>query len=201
MRFIFLHELERLATAIERVVHDVPGTTSAFAERLEGGHYVEIIPDRAAAARYGVSVADVQNVVAVALGGETVTTTVEGRERYGVNVRYPRGLRDEPRAIAEQVLVPTPGGAMVPLGQVASIRITEGPPSIRTEDAQPVAYVYVDLAARDVGSYSLGGIRASVAVKTASWRKTPRRGRTAASKEPRAHAVSALPDNRSPPRP
>jgi Cu(I)/Ag(I) efflux system membrane protein CusA/SilA len=149
-----LHVLERLATEVEHVVHDVQGTTSAFAERLEGGHYVEIVPDREAAARYGLSVEDVQKVVATALGGETVTTTVEGRERYGVNVRYPRGLRDDPEAIASQVLVPTMGGgAMIPLGQVASIRVTTGPPSIRTENAQPVAYIYVDLAGRDLGGY------------------------------------------------
>ncbi len=148
-----LHELERLATEAERVVYDVPGTTSAFAERLEGGHYIEIEPDREAAARYGLSVEDVQKVVATALGGETVTTTVEGRERYGVSVRYPRGLRGDPGAIASQVLVPTIGGAMVPLGQVASIRVTTGPPSIRTENAQPVAYIYVDLQGRDLGGY------------------------------------------------
>ncbi|HLZ66543.1 MAG TPA: efflux RND transporter permease subunit [Aliidongia sp.] len=148
-----LHVLERLATEVERVVHDVPGTTSAFAERLEGGHYVEIEPDRQAAARYGLSVEDVQKVVAAALGGETVTTTVEGRERYGVNVRYPRGLRDDPQAIASQVLVPTMGGAMVPLGQIAKVRVTLGPPSIRTENAQPVAYIYVDLQDRDLGGY------------------------------------------------
>jgi hypothetical protein len=89
-----LQELDRLATDVVKVVHDVPGTTSAFAERQEGGHYIEIEPNREAAARYGLSVDDIQKVVASALGGETVTTTVEGRERYGVNVRYPRGLRD-----------------------------------------------------------------------------------------------------------
>ncbi len=148
-----LRVLERLATDVEHVVHNVPGTTSAFAERLEGGHYVEIAPDREAAARYGLSVEDVQKVVATALGGETVTTTVEGRERYGVNVRYPRGLRDDPESIASQVLVPAMGGAMVPLGQVASIHVTTGPPSIRTENAQPVAYIYVDLVGRDLGGY------------------------------------------------
>jgi Cu(I)/Ag(I) efflux system membrane protein CusA/SilA len=148
-----LHVLEGLATQVERVVHDVPGTTSAFAERLEGGHYVEIEPDRQAAARYGLKVEDIQNVVATALGGETVTTTVEGRERYGVNVRYPRSLRDDPQAIASQVLVPTMGGAMVPLGQIARIHVTLGPPSIRTENAQPVAYIYVDLQGRDLGGY------------------------------------------------
>ncbi|WP_428375595.1 efflux RND transporter permease subunit [Lichenicoccus sp.] len=148
-----LHVLERLGTEVERVVRDVPGTTSAFAERLEGGRYVEIEPDREAAARYGLSVQDIEKVVATALGGETVTTTVEGRERYGVNVRYPRGLREDPEAIASQVLVPAMRGAMVPLGQVASIRITTGPPSIRTENAQPVAYIYIDLQGRDLGGY------------------------------------------------
>ena len=148
-----LQELDRLSAEVVKVVHDVPGTTSAFAARQEGGHYVEIEPDREAAARYGLSVDDVQNVVATALGGETVTTTVEGRERYGVNVRYPRGLRDDPEAIASQVLVPTMGGAMVPLGQIASVRVTMGPPGINTENAQPVAYVYVDLQGRDLGGY------------------------------------------------
>jgi Cu(I)/Ag(I) efflux system membrane protein CusA/SilA len=148
-----LNELNRLGKEVERVVHNVEGTTSAFAERLTGGRYVEIAPDRLAAARYGLSVDDVQKAVATALGGETVTTTVEGRERYGVNVRYPRDLRDDPQAIASQVLVPAAGGAMVPLGQVASVRITLGPPSIGTENAQPVAYIYIDLQGRDLGGY------------------------------------------------
>ncbi|WP_428390407.1 efflux RND transporter permease subunit [Lichenicoccus sp.] len=148
-----LHELDTLAAQVVQVVHGVTGTTSAFAERTEGGHYVEISPSREAAARYGLSVNDIQSVVAAALGGETVTTTVEGRERYGVNVRYPRGLRDDPQSIASQVLVPTTSGAMIPLGEVASVRVTGGPPSIRTENAQPVAYVYVDLAGRDLGGY------------------------------------------------
>ena len=148
-----LQELDQLATDVVKVVHDVPGTTSAFAERQEGGHYIEIVPDREAAARYGLSVDDVQKVVATALGGETVTTTVEGRERYGVNVRYPRALRDDPEAIASQVLVPTMGGAMVPLGQIARVRVTMGPPSIRTENAQPVVYIYVDLEGRGLGGY------------------------------------------------
>jgi Cu(I)/Ag(I) efflux system membrane protein CusA/SilA len=148
-----LKQLAQLAVQVEQVVQKVPGTTSAFAERLEGGHYLEITPNREAIARYGLLVNDVQDVVATALGGEMVTTTVEGRERYGVNVRYPRDLRDDPRAIAEQVLVPTPGGAMIPLGQVAKVDVTEGPPSIRTDDAQLVAYVYVDFSGRDIGSY------------------------------------------------
>lgn len=148
-----LRELERLAIEVERVVHTVPGTTSAFAERLEGGHYVEITPDRAAAARYGISVGDIQKVIATALGGAVVTTTVEGRERYSVIVRYPRDLRDNPLVIASQVLVPTMSGAMIPLVQVAHVQVTQGPPSIRTENAQPVAYIYVDLHGCDLGGY------------------------------------------------
>ena len=148
-----LHELEVLANEVVGVVRNVPGTTSAYAEQTEGGHYIEINPDRAAAARYGLSVDDVQNVVATALGGETVTTMVKGRERYGVNVRYPQDLRDNPQAIEDKVLIPTPGGAMIPLGEVAHVKVTLGPPSIQTEDAQPVTYVYVDLQGRDLGGY------------------------------------------------
>jgi Cu(I)/Ag(I) efflux system membrane protein CusA/SilA len=131
----------------------VPGTTSAFAERVLGGYYLNIEPDRAALARYGLSINDVQDVVQTALGGEMVTETVEGRERYSVNVRYPRDLRDDPQAIATQVLVNTEAGAAVPLGQVASVTIGQGPPSIRTENAQLVDYIYVDLAGRDLGGY------------------------------------------------
>ena len=155
-----LTQLSALATQVEQVVRSVPGTTSAFAERLEGGRYLEIAPDRDAVARYGLSIGDVQDVVATALGGETVTTTVEGRERYGVIVRYPRDLRDDPRSIGDQVLVPTPGGAMVPLGQLARIGLTGGPPSIRTENAQLAAYVYVDMQGRDMGSYVADAARA-----------------------------------------
>jgi Cu(I)/Ag(I) efflux system membrane protein CusA/SilA len=155
-----LGQLAAVAARVEQVVRGVPGTTSAFAERLEGGRYLEIAPDRDAMARYGLSMGDVQDVVATALGGQTVTTTVEGRERYGVIVRYPRDLRDDPRAIGEGVLVPTPGGAMVPLGQVARISLTGGPPSIRTENAQLAAYVYVDMQGRDMGSYVADAARA-----------------------------------------
>jgi Cu(I)/Ag(I) efflux system membrane protein CusA/SilA len=148
-----LGTLERLATEVERVVKSVRGTTSAFAERLEGGRYVEITPDRAAAARYGLAIGDIQNVIATAPGGSIITTTVEGRERYGVILRYARAFRDNPASIASDVLVPTMSGAMVPLGQVARVAVTQGPPAIRTENAQPVAYVYVDLAGRDLGGY------------------------------------------------
>jgi Cu(I)/Ag(I) efflux system membrane protein CusA/SilA len=148
-----LDEIERLATEIESVVRTVPGTASAYAERITGGYYLTIEPDRMALARYGLSVGALQDVIASALGGQTVTTTVEGRERYGVIVRYPRELRDSPEAIATEVLVPVPSGAMIPLGQVARIGLNKGPASIRTENALLSAYIYVDLRGRDIGGY------------------------------------------------
>ena len=148
-----LDEMERLAREIEAVVRKVPGTTSAFAERITGGYYLNIEPDRLALARYGLSVGEVQDVISTALGGETVTTTVEGLERFGVAVRYPRDLRSTPEQIAREVLVPADGGAMIPLGQVARIAISKGAPSIRTENALLSAYIYVDIRERDIGSY------------------------------------------------
>ncbi len=148
-----LAQIDRLSKKIEAVVRKVPGTTSAFAERVLGGYYLNIEPDRAALARYGLSIDDVQNVVRTALGGEMVTETVEGRERYGVTVRYPRDFRDDPSAIAREVLVNAPDGTSIPLGQVASVRIAQGPPSIRTENAQLVDYIYVDMQGRDLGGY------------------------------------------------
>ncbi len=148
-----LNEMERLAKQIEAVVKKVPGTTSAFAERITGGYYINIEPDRTALARYGLAVGDLQDVIGTALGGEMVTTTVEGRERFGVTVRYPRDLRGSPQQIANEILVPTMGGAMVPLGQVAKVEIAKGAPSIRTENALLSAYIYVDIRDRDIGSF------------------------------------------------
>ena len=148
-----LDEMEILAKEIEAVVRSIPGTTSAFAERITGGYYLNIEPDRLALARYGLTVGEVQEVIATALGGETVTTTVEGLERFGVNVRYPRELRDDPGQIAREVLVPTMDGAMIPLGQIARVSIGKGAPSIRTENALLSAYIYVDIRDRDIGSY------------------------------------------------
>ena len=148
-----LNEMERLARAIEAAVKTVPGTTSAFAERITGGFYLDIEPDRAQLARYGLAIGDLLEVIGTALGGEMVTTTVEGRERFGVIVRYPRELRSDPKMIATQVLVPTMGGAMIPLGQLAQVKITKGAPSIRTENALLSAYVYVDIRDRDIGGY------------------------------------------------
>jgi Cu(I)/Ag(I) efflux system membrane protein CusA/SilA len=131
----------------------VPGTASAYAERVVGGYYLEIIPNRERLARYGLMVTDVQDVIAMALGAEPVTTTVEGRERYTVAIRYPRDLRSDPQAIAKDVLVSLPTGATVPLGEVADIRRTQGATSIRTENAMLATYVFVDIRDRDLGGY------------------------------------------------
>ncbi len=148
-----LAELDGLARKIETNLRKVQGTSSAFAERVIGGYYLTIEPDRLALARHGVTVDTLQNVIAMALGGELVTSTVEGRERYGVIIRYPRELRSSPQAIAREVLVPLPNGAMVPLGQLASTRLEQGPTGIRTENAQLAVYVFIDMQGRDIGSY------------------------------------------------
>jgi Cu(I)/Ag(I) efflux system membrane protein CusA/SilA len=148
-----LGEIERVAKEIEAVVKQVPGTTSAFAERVTGGFYINIEPDREQLARYGLAIGDLQDVIGTALGGEMVTTTVEGRERFGVNVRYPRELRSDPQQIAREVLVPTMDGVMIPLGQLAKVVVAKGAPSIRTENALLSAYIYVDIRDRDIGSY------------------------------------------------
>lgn len=162
---VFGHDytkMEQVARQIEKVVRTVPGTSSAYAERVTGGYYLDIVPDRNALARYGLTVADVQSVVAMALGGEALTTTVEGRERYTVNLRYPRNLRSDPQAIARDVLVPMTSGGTVPLGEVAKINLTRGPSSIRTENGQLALYIYVDIRDRDLGSY-VADARAAVA--------------------------------------
>ncbi len=153
-----LAEMERVAREIETVVRNVPGTTSAYAERLTGGYYLDVVPDRAQLARYGLSIGALQDVVATALGGEMVTTTVEGRNRFGVIVRYPRDARADPQRIEREVLVPimSESGqppAMVPLGQLARVELVQGPPQIRTENALLSAYIYVDIRGRDIGGY------------------------------------------------
>jgi Cu(I)/Ag(I) efflux system membrane protein CusA/SilA len=174
-----LAELERLGKEIERAVQGVPGTRSAFAERAVSGYYLDIEIDRAAAARHGLNVGDIQVVIATAVGGMTITQTVEGRERYGVRVRYPQELRDTPERLASVLVAVSHGtgsaggaapmagmggsaagggaaassGAYVPLGQVATIRQVAGPMVVRTEDAVPTAWVYVDVTGRDIGGY------------------------------------------------
>ena len=171
-----LAELERIGREVERAVQMVPGTRSAFAERAVSGYYLDIDIDRKAAARHGLNVGDVQAVIATAIGGMTITQTVEGRQRFGVRIRYPQELRDTPERLAS-VLVPvahstvgasSSGGmggmggsgsalsgnaAQVPLGQIATIRSVAGPMVVRTEGAIPTAWVYVDVADRDIGGY------------------------------------------------
>ena len=148
-----LKVIERLAREVEAAIKSVPGTSSAFADRIMGGNYMEITPDRSELARYGLMVGDVQQVIASALGAQTITTAVEGRERYAVSVRYPRDTRSDPEAIARDVLVSLPNGASIPLGSVAKIELVRGPGMIRTENAQLAAYVFVDARDRDLGSY------------------------------------------------
>jgi Cu(I)/Ag(I) efflux system membrane protein CusA/SilA len=155
-----LVEIDRLAKQIEQVLKAVPGTSFAYAERGIGGYYLDVTPDRDALARYGIMIQDVQDVIATALGGQTVTTTVEGRQRFSVNMRYPRDLRDSPQAIANDVLVPMPGGGAVPLGEVAKIAPGRGPTSIRTENGQLATYIYVDIRDRDLGGYVADAQRA-----------------------------------------
>jgi Cu(I)/Ag(I) efflux system membrane protein CusA/SilA len=159
-----LDVLERLGREVEAAVQDLPGTRSAYAERVMGGSFLDIEVDRRAAARYGLTSGDVQDVIMAAVGGMNVTTTVEGLERYPVNVRYPRALRDDLPAL-RQVLVPTPTGAQIPLGQLASFSYEAGPPMVKSENARPNAWVFVDLTEEaDVGSYVQ---RARVAVNEA----------------------------------
>lgn len=147
-----LEGINRIAQQVEQAVKQVPGTRSAYAERLTGGYYLTLTPDRDAMARFGVSVTTLQDVINTALGGSTITTTVEGRERYSVTLRYPRELRDTPQTIAREVLVPSDAG-LIPLGQLVSLKLEQGAPSIKTENAELTGYVYVDMADRDIGSY------------------------------------------------
>ena len=181
-----LAELERIGREVERAIQMVPGTRSAFAERAVSGYYLDVDIDRTAAARYGINIADVQAVISSAIGGMTITRTVEGRERYGVRLRYPHELRDQPEKLAE-VLVPVQQSArpasppasgtmagmapgvrtgsgvpQIPLGQIATIRRVSGPMAVKTEGAFPTAWVYVDVAGRDIGSY-VSDARAMVA--------------------------------------
>jgi len=146
-------EMDGVARQVETVLKSVPGTSSAYAERVMGGYYLEVMANRERLARYGLMVSDVQDVVAMALGAEPITTTVEGRERYTVAIRYPRDLRSDPQSIAKDVLVSLPGGGTVPLGEVADIKLTQGATSIRTENAKLATYVYVDIRDRDLGGY------------------------------------------------
>jgi Cu(I)/Ag(I) efflux system membrane protein CusA/SilA len=147
-----LKTIEKIGLEIEQVLANVPGTKSAFAERLNEGYYLDLTVNRREAARYGLTVGDVQAVITSAIGGETVTTTVEGRERYPVNVRYKRELRDDPDRL-KRVLIPTPTGAQIPLGQIAEMVITQGPPSISDEAGALAGLVSVAVSGRDLRGY------------------------------------------------
>ena len=148
-----LATLERIGTEVEAVVRQVPGTASAFAERVMGGRFVEFEIDRDAIARYGLTVGDVQDVLSVALGGMPLTTTVEGLQRYTVNLRYDRDFRSDLDSLKRDIVVPTPTGAQIPLGELASIKVVDGPMGIKTEGAVPNDWVYVDIRDIDVGTY------------------------------------------------
>ncbi|MBY3258987.1 efflux RND transporter permease subunit [Rhizobium laguerreae] len=148
-----LGEMEKVARQIETVLKTIPGTSSAYAERVIGGYYLDIVPDRTALGRYGLTINDIQDVVGMALGSEVVTSTLEGRERYGVAIRYPRASRSDPQSIARDVLISLPGGGTVPLGEVADVKLTRGATTIRTENGQLAVYIYVDITNRDLGGY------------------------------------------------
>jgi Cu(I)/Ag(I) efflux system membrane protein CusA/SilA len=146
-----LHEIDRIAAAIERSVRQVPGVTSAFAERLTGGRYIDVKIDRARAARYGLNIADVQSVVAFAIGGDDIGETVEGLQRFPINLRYPREIRDSVEKLRD-LSVLTARGAQIRLGDVASLRISDGPPMLRSENARLSGWIYVDMHGRDLTS-------------------------------------------------
>jgi Cu(I)/Ag(I) efflux system membrane protein CusA/SilA len=148
-----LKELERIGTEVEAVVRQVPGTASAFAERVTGGRYIEFEINRDAIARYGLTVGDVQDVLSVALGGMALTTTVEGLQRYTINLRYDRDFRSDLDSLKRDIVVPTPTGAQIPLGELAQIKVVDGPMGIKTEGAVPNDWVYVDIHDVDVGTY------------------------------------------------
>lgn len=163
-----LAELERIASQIETVVRQVPGTSSVFAERVMGGNYIEFNINRDEIARYGLALGDVQEVLEVALGGMPLTTTVEGLERYSVNLRYDRDFRENLEALRE-IIVPTPSGAQIPLGQLAKLNVVRAPMGIKSEGAIPNAWIYVDVKGIDVGTYVQMAQRAvnqSIANKT-----------------------------------
>ena len=147
-----LAEIERLGKQIEGTLRKVPGTRSIYAERASGGFFVDFVPKREALARYGLTVNDVQNVIMTAVGGENISTTIEGRERYSINLRYPRDLRANMDQL-ERILVTTVKGVQVPMSEVADISLVNGPAMIRDENGMLAGYVYVDITGRDVGGY------------------------------------------------
>src|SRR5205085_6125343 len=154
-----LSEIGRIGRDIEGVLSTLPGTRSAFAERTTGGYYLDLRVRRDAVARYGMTVGDVQDVIESAIGGARVSETVEGRERYSINVRYVRDARSDVDAL-ERVLVATPDGEQIPLAQLADIRFSTAPPTIHDEDGALAGYVFVDVGGRDLGGYVTDAKRA-----------------------------------------
>ena len=146
-----LTEIDAATQAVERVAKGVPGVSSALAERLTGGRYIDVDIDRKAAARYGLNIADVQSIVAGAIGGENVGETIEGLARFPINVRYPREWRDSLGAL-EQLPIYTPLGSQITLGTVAKVKVTDGPPMLKSENARPSGWVYIDVRGRDIAS-------------------------------------------------
>ncbi|MCC6206584.1 MAG: efflux RND transporter permease subunit [Gammaproteobacteria bacterium] len=146
-----LAEIDKVAQAIEQVAKSVPGVSSALAERLTGGHYIDVDIDRTAAARYGLNIADVQSTVSSAVGGENIGETVEGLARYPINVRYPREIRDSIDGLRNLPIL-TEGGQQITLGTVAHVNISDGPPMLKSENARPSGWVYVDVRGRDLAS-------------------------------------------------
>jgi Cu(I)/Ag(I) efflux system membrane protein CusA/SilA len=146
-----LAQIDAVTQAVERAAKDVPGVSSALAERLTGGRYIDVDIDRKAAARYGLNIADVQSIVAGAIGGENVGETIEGLARFPINVRYPREWRDSLVAL-EQLPIYTPLGSLITLGTVAKVKVTDGPPMLKSENARPSGWVYIDVRGRDIAS-------------------------------------------------
>jgi Cu(I)/Ag(I) efflux system membrane protein CusA/SilA len=147
-----LSVIEQLGRELETVIGEVPGASSVYAERVAGGRYLTVDIDRASAARYGLNIADVQSVIRTAVGGANITETVEGLERYPVNLRYPQAYRDSPEALANLPIV-TPNGTHIPLSEVARVTIDDGPPAIKSENARLNGWVFVDITERDLGSF------------------------------------------------
>ncbi len=158
-----LKVIEGIGKQIEAALGGIKGTASVFSERVSGGRYIEVVPDRFEAARFGLNISDIQNVIGSAVGGANITQTVEGLERYPVNLRYPRAVRDDIDKLMELPIV-TPSGAHIPLSQVATVQVTEGPPMIKTENARLNGWTFVDIRGVDLGSY-LKAAQAQVAAK------------------------------------
>jgi Cu(I)/Ag(I) efflux system membrane protein CusA/SilA len=144
--------IEEIGRQVEQAVMQVPGTTSAYSERVAGGRYIEVNPNRVNAARYGLNIADINEIFRAALGGVNITQTVEGLERYPVNLRFPRALRDDLEKLKDLPLI-TPTGAHIPLRQVADISIVDGPPVLKSENARINGWTFVDIRGVDLGTY------------------------------------------------